>query len=54
MSISPLLPDVASEHLAEIANPFEWVGMEKIAIPILIAAGDELQQWGKSIIIRKS
>ena len=55
MSISPLLPDVASEHLAEIANPLEWVGMEKNCYSHTdfswrrTAAGG-----GESIIIRKS
>ena len=46
MSIFSVLPDVASEHVAESANPLEWVGMEKIAIPIRIAIKDELQQVG--------
>jgi GTP cyclohydrolase I len=46
MSISSLLPDVASEHVAESANPLEWIGMEKIAIPVCIPVKDELQQVG--------
>jgi GTP cyclohydrolase I len=32
-----LLPDVTSHHTAEIQKPLQWVGMEDIAIPLLIA-----------------
>lgn len=32
-----LLPDVATHHVAEIQTPLQWVGMEEIAIPLLIS-----------------
>ncbi len=35
-----LLPDVTSHHVAEIQKPLKWVGMEELAIPLLIAIKD--------------
>lgn len=32
------LPDVASHHASDIAYSLQWVGMDKIAVPLLIAA----------------
>jgi len=38
------LPDIASELKAEISSPLQWVGMEKIAVPIsLRLTTDKLQ-----------
>ncbi len=35
-----LLPDITSHYVAEIQKPLQWVGMEEIAIPLLISAQD--------------
>ena len=32
-----LLPDITSQHIAEIQKPLQWVGMEEIAVPLLVA-----------------
>lgn len=32
-----LLPDVTSQQLSEIQKPLQWVGMEEIAVPLLVA-----------------
>jgi len=40
-----LLPDVTSHHIADIQKPLQWVGMEEIAIPLLVAIqGKDSQQ----------
>jgi len=31
-----LLPDITSQHVAEIQRSLQWVGMENIAIPLLV------------------
>ena len=31
------LPDVATHHVADIQKPLQWVGMEDIAIPLLVS-----------------
>ncbi|MEX0298112.1 MAG: GTP cyclohydrolase FolE2 [Kordiimonas sp.] len=35
-----LLPDVAAQQAATSTLPLDWVGMEAIALPVLIPAGD--------------
>jgi GTP cyclohydrolase I len=39
-----LLPDVTSHHVAEIPKPLQWVGMEDIAIPLLVPIQNKIQQ----------
>ncbi|MFT6122362.1 MAG: GTP cyclohydrolase I [Oleiphilaceae bacterium] len=34
------LPDVATHHVADIPKPLQWVGMEDIAIPLLVPVQD--------------
>ena len=43
MLIKPL-PDIASELKAEISSPLQWVGMEGIAVPILMRLSTSKQQ----------
>lgn len=35
-----ILPDVATHHVADIQKPLQWVGMEDIAIPLLVSVQD--------------
>jgi GTP cyclohydrolase I len=39
-----LLPDVTSQQLAEIQKPLQWVGMEEVAVPLLIAIQGQAPQ----------
>ena len=39
-----VLPDVTSEIMAETPSPLQWVGMENIAVPILMRLQDETTQ----------
>lgn len=39
-----LLPDVATHHSADIPKPLQWVGMEDIAIPLLVLTKEGVQQ----------
>lgn len=44
MKESNQLPDVTSNHTASITKPLQWVGMEEIAVPVLIGVNDTTQQ----------
>lgn len=39
-----LLPDVTSQQLTEIQKPLQWVGMEEVAVPLLIAIQGQAPQ----------
>lgn len=39
-----LLPDITSHHLADIQASLQWVGMEEIAVPLILSNSSGMQQ----------